>query len=950
MGIAGTIASGAGKLGKEAIKSVFSGMFSGDKKRTANKPLSNVKPESGEFGTFGAGIIQNNELLSQSIDIQKEQNIILDKILKLLTDKNKSSSNDILDRNLNTENKNKSKEEPKKAQTEEERKAALKEKAKKIAEEKAKNPEMTSKEAKAKIDAVAEKKAPIVETPHSEAKGAGKVGALVGGGLAAAGGGNAGQIAAGAAEGAVVGAGVAVGEKAIKEAIVKIVGPKLPKIAAAAVPGVGLVTGIGFGIWRAMEGDFKGAAAEVTSGALSAAGGAAAAGTLGIGTPAAVAASAGSVAIQAGLLARDVYQAVYGKLPDDDPESVENLKKVAEAVKDYVYSNVPGLNKDAEKEDKKSDTPSPTGVDSADGGNGNPVKEKIQTGQKETTAQIIEFKAREILFSAKEMTIKTEELKVNGVPTSNGAQVLGVTPSAAGATPQATPTPSAPAGAPPAGATAAEAGGDKAAAGGLTEVKTKSGKSTKVGAAYASNFQGFINDLEATGYKINSIGGYADRANVNNPSVKSFHAMGAAIDINPGSNPNKSTKTDLPPQTGTIAAAHGLGWGMNWKSVKDPMHFSAAKAEQGSFDIKRGSIAAGEVQGGAAPAGGAQPAKADATKTDMSQAPSTTGAGLANYQSSAGVTSNTPTVAPTYTPSNGRQNAPTPAAEQQSNGAITSPGTTPQATPAGASGSALPSVPPIQGETQQELANRIKSVAPHLKNQQCVTLAKAAVGSTDSVTTWRKGANATENELPVGTPVATFMNRQGGASERYDAGGTGSPGTMTTHAATVAGYVKDKDGKITGMQVWEQYTGSGGPRLKTYPAGQGFGEKNASNYHAIEQEGKDGQRVALGTNNPYQQYLEKQREAVAENKPAGETPSAPSNQTAEQENTAPKQVAENLTPATDTPSAPKQTSTPTQSPNPSPRPKGVNNPGLSNPGSLGAPSNELLKAYLTVAA
>jgi hypothetical protein len=29
---------------------------------------------------------------------------------------------------------------------------------------------------------------------------------------------------------------------------------------------------------------------------------------------------------------------------------------------------------------------------------------------------------------------------------------------------------------------------------------------------------------------------------------------------------------------------------MNWKSVKDPMHFSAAKSEQGSFDVQRGSM------------------------------------------------------------------------------------------------------------------------------------------------------------------------------------------------------------------------------------------------------------------------------------------------------------------------------------------------------------------------
>lgn len=126
--------------------------------------------------------------------------------------------------------------------------------------------------------------------------------------------------------------------------------------------------------------------------------------------------------------------------------------------------------------------------------------------------------------------------------------------------------------------------------GGLTTVRTKSGKTAQVNAAYAENFQGFINDLEATGYEIKNLGGFADRDNRNNPGQKSYHAMGAAIDINPEQNPNGSTQTDLPPQTRELAAKWGLGWGMDFKKTKDPMHFSAAKAEHGAFDIARGSI------------------------------------------------------------------------------------------------------------------------------------------------------------------------------------------------------------------------------------------------------------------------------------------------------------------------------------------------------------------------
>jgi hypothetical protein len=162
----------------------------------------------------------------------------------------------------------------------------------------------------------------------------------------------------------------------------------------------------------------------------------------------------------------------------------------------------------------------------------------------------------------------------------------------AGSSAPAPSTPSAPS-APAGGAATPRPTGPamgSAAVGGLTSLQTKSGKSFKVGQAFSRNFQGFVDELESLGYKIDSVGGYADRANANNPGVKSYHALGAAIDINPNRNPNRSTRTDLPPQTGALAAKYGLGWGMNWRSVKDPMHFSAARSELGSFNISRGSL------------------------------------------------------------------------------------------------------------------------------------------------------------------------------------------------------------------------------------------------------------------------------------------------------------------------------------------------------------------------
>ena len=120
--------------------------------------------------------------------------------------------------------------------------------------------------------------------------------------------------------------------------------------------------------------------------------------------------------------------------------------------------------------------------------------------------------------------------------------------------------------------------------GNLAKITTESGKSAWVAEEHAAKFQGFINDLEATGYKINDLGGYNYRPNVNDPKYLSFHGLGAAIDINPTQNPNGTNKTDMPKETADLARKHGLGWGM---SFQDPMHFSAAKSEGGSVDIPK---------------------------------------------------------------------------------------------------------------------------------------------------------------------------------------------------------------------------------------------------------------------------------------------------------------------------------------------------------------------------
>ena len=115
----------------------------------------------------------------------------------------------------------------------------------------------------------------------------------------------------------------------------------------------------------------------------------------------------------------------------------------------------------------------------------------------------------------------------------------------------------------------------------LAPIRTKSGKTAWVAKDAQAQFQGLINDLEAQGYEIKDIGGFANRANVNNPSQMSKHSFGQAIDINPAANPNGTTQTDLPANTADLAKKWGLGWGMNWRSTKDPMHFSTAPNEGG---------------------------------------------------------------------------------------------------------------------------------------------------------------------------------------------------------------------------------------------------------------------------------------------------------------------------------------------------------------------------------
>lgn len=87
-------------------------------------------------------------------------------------------------------------------------------------------------------------------------------------------------------------------------------------------------------------------------------------------------------------------------------------------------------------------------------------------------------------------------------------------------------------------------------------------------------FKPFLNDLAATGYDVDSLGGLANR-NIAGTNTPSEHKYGRAIDINPGQNPMGSQLiTNMPDNIAKIAALNNLIWGGTWKSKKDAMHFS----------------------------------------------------------------------------------------------------------------------------------------------------------------------------------------------------------------------------------------------------------------------------------------------------------------------------------------------------------------------------------------
>lgn len=83
-------------------------------------------------------------------------------------------------------------------------------------------------------------------------------------------------------------------------------------------------------------------------------------------------------------------------------------------------------------------------------------------------------------------------------------------------------------------------------------------------------------------YRVDSIGSYNCRTIAGSKKL-SAHAYGLAIDINASKNPHtfppQGLVTNMPQAFVSLFTSNGWGWGGNWRSSKDAMHFSRMKGE-----------------------------------------------------------------------------------------------------------------------------------------------------------------------------------------------------------------------------------------------------------------------------------------------------------------------------------------------------------------------------------
>lgn len=103
-----------------------------------------------------------------------------------------------------------------------------------------------------------------------------------------------------------------------------------------------------------------------------------------------------------------------------------------------------------------------------------------------------------------------------------------------------------------------------------------SGISLPVRAEIAPLVEGFVIELVQRGYPVAVVKddwGFACRA-IAGTNTPSNHSWGLAFDINATTNPmGKRLITDMPSWVPEVAARYGFGWGGNYKTRPDAMHF-----------------------------------------------------------------------------------------------------------------------------------------------------------------------------------------------------------------------------------------------------------------------------------------------------------------------------------------------------------------------------------------
>ena len=124
-----------------------------------------------------------------------------------------------------------------------------------------------------------------------------------------------------------------VSKSLIERAVTSLAGSAIPEIVGKALPFIGVVGGLGFAVNRIMDGDWAGAGLEIAEGAAGAVGGPLA-----------------SIPIAVASIARDVYNAVYGIQPEEDPLFGERMGQIS----DIAYNVVSGMVKDLLEEKDQS--------------------------------------------------------------------------------------------------------------------------------------------------------------------------------------------------------------------------------------------------------------------------------------------------------------------------------------------------------------------------------------------------------------------------------------------------------------------------------------------------------------------------------------------------------------------------------------------------------------------